>query len=465
MIPDTSNQTDNLQQIAKLLASSENTDETSGLPNQKKMLDCGALLLEHLNATRIQGGFAVVEILNIQRHYIFFGAEKNLAFWQALSTTLQENLPQQAYIGRISIGCAIHAWGQSLDQDFPNLLEKLSKTIRSFGLDARLSNNYIRIPLEVNIGYLIYPNDCGYEQEFSAITRYAALSATDFGLLDRQSRIRKFNRLLSDTVERNALIESSLISSILSGNFELYFQPIIDLLSGKVIGAEALSRWSSADLVPENTGAYINLIEQTRYIVEFTCQSFNKIIRFIVKNVDQLPKNFRIGFNLSQAVFRWDSTDIFTLFEQALSQYAELADHLSVEITESAYFDRCHADTIMGFLKYLKIKGVKISIDDFGSGFGALRLLASNIPDTVKIDKEITHEVCNKSLDSLFIKNLIYSATLSRFDIIAEGIEESQQEKIMMLHGIRYAQGNYYAPALSETELIKVITSRRIGNK
>jgi EAL domain-containing protein (putative c-di-GMP-specific phosphodiesterase class I) len=135
-----------------------------------------------------------------------------------------------------------------------------------------------------------------------------------------------------------------------------------------------------------------------------------------------------------------------------------LASHLTIEITESAYTNKSISDIAVSNLRQVKDLGVKVSIDDFGSGYGALKLLASNIPSCIKLDRELTVEFCSTNTsEQSYIKNLIHTANISGLSVLSEGIETLAQKEFLIKHGIFSGQGYLYSKPLPEKEFISYL--------
>ena len=438
---------------ARLRDVGDRIDTATGAPDQSKGFDCGVDLIEHLDATGQVGGFAVIEVLNAERTYIYGGAQCNLALWARIMQTVAATLPPNAYCIRISLGLAIHAFGEAIDEGMSALLARIQAALQALTIKTQIDQQEVLVPLELKVGYVIYPDDTG-KVPFQQVTSAAAMAAVNFDLLYRDARVRRYSRELAAELSDIGRTEAQLIRSIDTANFELYFQPQVDMLTGQVTSAEALARWTSPGFNPGATGRYVGLIERTRYVLAFTNLTLRKMAAFVKRNDAVLPPNFRIGLNLSQAVFRWNPHSVLPLLSELVDEHPAMARRLSIELTESAYFNKTYAESLVQLMQDIKSMGIRLVVDDFGSGYGALRLLAENVVNAVKLDVAIVHAICSGELSSMFVRNLVYSAAMTRFDIVAEGIETQLQERKMLLHGVQYGQGYRYSAALPEREFL-----------
>lgn len=445
-----------LTELEALLNSQKNIDSGTLFPDQIKAFQCGQILLKHINKNNLQGGFCLLQIMNLNRSYIYGGADKNQNVWKQIMEIIASCLPAQSYISRVSLGVAIHYWGQDIENNFKATLEKIKNKLLIDNASF-VNETAIHMPIITRIGYLIYPDDCGYKDSFKPITCYAAMTSSDIEPVNKSSYFRRFDHDFLNKVNQRFESEKKLIDAILNGGFELFYQPVIDLVNHKIISAESLLRWKSPGLSQNRNDEYIPIIENSKYITSFTEYTFEALTDFIERNYHLLPIDFRISFNLSQSVFKWENFQLVEMIENAINTFPYLPNVLIIEITESAYFSKSISDEVLSSLMQIKELGIQIAIDDFGSGYGALKLISSNIPDIIKLDKEVTKEICNTQEDSTFLKSLIYAASLSKFKIIAEGIETNQQQTLMLYYGIRFAQGYNFSKALNEKDFLQFL--------
>lgn len=132
-------------ELIKLLHSDEDNDAT-GFPQQSKLFNCGQLLLKYVNDTNLKACFAVIEFQNIERSYVYGGAIINLKVWRLILEIIRNALPVNAYLGRISLGVAVHAWGDNIEQEMLEVFRKIETGLMnlSFSCPPFLTDwNYI----------------------------------------------------------------------------------------------------------------------------------------------------------------------------------------------------------------------------------------------------------------------------------------------------------------------------------
>ncbi|MGL5798205.1 MAG: EAL domain-containing protein [Cetobacterium sp.] len=236
------------------------------------------------------------------------------------------------------------------------------------------------------------------------------------------------------------------IENLLQKNLDKEFYPVFqkkyELETGKIIGAEALTRWESKELGKVAPDEFIQVAEELGVIYKIDY----KIAENAMKEVQRLllqkmvSQNFRMSFNMSAETFRRkDSIDIIL---NLLDKYSLKGENLELEITESMFLED-HVE-VSAKLKRLGERGIYISIDDFTAGYSTVGLLATLPIDVVKFDKSL---ILNVSQDSekgksiyIGLMNMIKSLELK---VVAEGIELEEQFQFLKDIGILYGQGYY----------------------
>lgn len=457
-----------LSKLETLLNTLENRDNATGHTGQKKMMECGQLLLKHLNNSKQPGVFCAIEVLNVQQLAQYAGPSLTLNTWKEILDTVEKVIPTDAYIAKVNLGIAMHLWGEKNINNIQTILEAIASKLENFNLEISFENRPIVLSLNSHIGYISYPVDTGYLNDYRLLSRYAALStiAKDDLNMHSETFIRRYDKKFHQHITEKISTETILMRMIHEKTFTLEFQPQINLNTGKVFGAESLARWDDKDLPPHmNVGDYIQIIEKTPLVIDFTIVSFTLLIEFLTKNHKKLPKNFKMSFNVSRVLFKWKSFDIYEALTALLTNKLYLLHYIELEITESGYLSPAHYERILDAMTKFHNFGFSLAIDDFGSGYSSLRMLTSNIPNVIKLDKYITQHLSDNSTNTLFIQNLIFSALHTKFDIIAEGVETEEEEKKLRQLGVHLVQGYKYSKSLKEKDFLNFIETYQITLK
>ncbi|CAD5353243.1 putative cyclic di-GMP phosphodiesterase PdeB [Enterobacter cancerogenus] len=238
--------------------------------------------------------------------------------------------------------------------------------------------------------------------------------------------------------------KNRLQDALISRDFVVHYQPIVDLESGKVVGAEALSRWPQPDGSSLSPDIFVPLAEQTGLISQLTQQVIEKVFEDMGHWLHLHPDQ-HISINLAPADLT--SGKIPPLLHSLLNKWEVHPRQIALELTERGFAD---PKVSIPALAAFRRAGHAIYIDDFGTGYSSLSYLQDLDVDTLKIDKSF--------VDALEYKNvtphIIEMAKSLKLAMVAEGIETEGQLAWLHRHGVQYGQGWYYSKALPKVEFI-----------
>lgn len=245
---------------------------------------------------------------------------------------------------------------------------------------------------------------------------------------------------------------AELEQAIRDGEFVPYYQPVVDIRSGRIVGAEVLARWKKPDGSLVLPGAFIPLAESSGLIVDLTQHLMRRVCADAGPAIGARP-GLKIGFNVSAASFSNRNTvrDVRKVFSNspiALSQVV-------LELTEREQIaDLTQARQVIAALQGI---GVRIALDDVGTGHSGLSYMLKLGVDIIKIDKMFVDAIGTDRKSSTIVETLVDLAHNMRMDIIAEGVENFEQVAHLRELGIRSAQGYVFAPPLPGSAFIKLI--------
>ncbi len=235
-----------------------------------------------------------------------------------------------------------------------------------------------------------------------------------------------------------------------SGEFHIYFQPKIDMVTSRLYGAEALSRWIHPQEGLRLPLSYIDDFEKTGLIKDLDMYVLEQVCR--IKSDWHREKKIYADTIISVNMSR---THLFEEnFSKKLSEltdkYNISRDEIEIEITENIFIE--NTQSFIANLQQIKDEGFYISIDDFGSGFSGLNLLKDISVDTIKIDKGFLHGSGNTERGKSIIRNIIALCLDLKVDVVTEGIETIEQVEFIKKCGCQIAQGFYYSKPLPVPE-------------
>jgi diguanylate cyclase (GGDEF)-like protein/PAS domain S-box-containing protein len=256
--------------------------------------------------------------------------------------------------------------------------------------------------------------------------------------------------------ERMAL-EGALRSALMHDEFELYYQPQVDLVSGSVVGLEALIRWRHPILGMVRPDRFIHLAEETGLIVPIGAWVLRTACRQIRDWQQAGFGALRIAVNLSARQFA--QPGLVREIARVLEETGLPPHSLEIELTESLMMvDVDAAIHIMGELKRM---GVKLSIDDFGTGYSSLSYLRRFPVDVLKIDRSFVRDIASSEDDAAMVGAIIELARGLRMRVIAEGVETEAQLDYLKSRGCDEVQGHVYARAVSGADVEAMLRSGR----
>lgn len=235
--------------------------------------------------------------------------------------------------------------------------------------------------------------------------------------------------------------------------FELYYQPLVDLRDRTIVGLESLIRWNHPHRGTLAPGSFIPLAEETGHIVPIgswvlraSCNAYKEFRklseRYLLLTVNVSIKQLNEPFFLSELKEILDETEM----DAAL---------LQLEITESIFLK--DADRIGKLLDQIRSLGVKIAFDDFGTGYSSLNYLSKFPVDTLKIDQSFVKDLAKGTVNADIVQLIIQLAQTIDMDISAEGVEEPSQAETLVDYGCNIAQGFLFSKPVSFDEMKELL--------
>ncbi len=261
---------------------------------------------------------------------------------------------------------------------------------------------------------------------------------------ENQKPFEIFDQQMHDKAVSLLDLETDLRTAIRRKQFELFYQPIVDLDNARIVGFEALVRWihPTRGLIPPNE--FIHVAESTGLIIPMTVELLRDACLQIKKWQDVSNDDLMVSVNLSGKHFGYP-----TLVDQIadiLEETGVQPSCLKLEITESAVMN--DAEGAIAMLKRIKETGVKISIDDFGTGYSSLSYLHRFPIDTLKIDRSFVNTMEEGTENGEIVRTVIALARALKLDVIAEGIESVHQLHQLRVLGCEFGQGYLFSRPL-----------------
>ena len=291
----------------------------------------------------------------------------------------------------------------------------------------------------------------------ASVTSETLLKNADIALYIAKSQGRGTYRFFQPDMDARVrelrAVEMELRNAKLTEDFELHFQPILDLRTETVVGFEALLRWNHPVRGQISPLDFIPIAEETGLIIPIG----DWVLRAACQAAATWPADIDVAINLSAVQF--GGVRLFDSVQQALAESGLPPTRLVLEITELVLMQ--HSDDRLVSLHRLRALGIRIALDDFGTGFSSLSYLRSFPFDKIKIDKSFIRDVdTNKDL-TVIVAAIIGLAGSFGMTTVAEGVETDQQLAMLREQGCRRVQGNLFSRPVRAAQVPEVIRTLR----
>jgi EAL domain-containing protein (putative c-di-GMP-specific phosphodiesterase class I) len=270
-----------------------------------------------------------------------------------------------------------------------------------------------------------------------------------------RNRFSYFTSSLQEAAQNRLQLTNELREALASNQFEVYYQPIVELKTNKIHKAEALIRWNHPSRGMVSPAKFIPLAEETGLIVDIGFWVF-KQAALQVKSWQKLyAPGFQISVNRSPVQFKNNIAESHLPCLDYLKDMEITGQSIVFEITEGLLLDT-HFGVIDTLLKFRDV-GIQVALDDFGTGYSALSYLKKFDIDYLKIDKSFIDHLSTDIKDLALCEAIIVMAHKLGLKVIAEGVENEDQRKILANAGCDYAQGYLFSRPVPPGEFEKLI--------
>jgi diguanylate cyclase (GGDEF)-like protein/PAS domain S-box-containing protein len=423
-------------------------DTLTGLPNRLLMHDRLSFMLNH--AKRNKQIMAVL-LLDLNRFKLIndtLGYTVGDLLLQTFGSRLKTCVRDVDAVFRLG------------DDEFAIILEevaqiqdaaKVAKRVLSICSAPFLVSDH-ELYVTVSIGISIFPSDGDNHESLLKNAEVAMNRSKELGINNYQHykptmNAKAFEQLTLEHDLRKALRRKELV---------IFYQPILELSTRRIVGAEALIRWKHPELGLIAPGQFIPIAEETGLILP--------IGEFVLRRACGQAKlwqekygQFVISVNLSTRQFQ--QQDLALTVSTVLHQIGFTADSLELEITESLGMK--NPELTLKTLHELKAMGVHIAIDDFGTGYSSLSYLNKFPIDTLKIDRSFLGDLRNDQNDSAIVLAVIALAHSLKLKVIAEGVENEGQADYLAIHDCEKVQGYLFSPPVNADDFEKLLSKER----
>jgi diguanylate cyclase (GGDEF)-like protein/PAS domain S-box-containing protein len=303
----------------------------------------------------------------------------------------------------------------------------------------------------VSIGVSLYPRDGATMGELLKHSDTAMYQAKDLG----RNNFQVFSPQMDRTLKERVAIESSLRAGLKLNQFDVHYQPIIDIHTRRVAGLEALLRWKHPTQGYVSPERFIEVAEETGLIIPIGQFVLDRIGRDIGVWREQGAHLVPVSMNVSAV--QLERTKLRELIQQAMQKNRIGPQLIALELTEGSLFETRTGEFREDALASLRDLGVKIAIDDFGTGYSSLSYLKRWRVDSLKIDRSFVRDIATDPSDHAIVSAIVAMARSLNIQVVAEGIETWQQLEILRNMGCSLAQGFLFAKPSSATDAMRYL--------
>ena len=329
--------------------------------------------------------------------------------------------------------------------------KKIGKVIIAFNeaFSAKARKRFLNGKLNINSGYYLIR---GGEKAETAVSNanMARKRAKEPGFAGRAVM---FEESMIEKIRREGQLIDELPNAIRNRELQIYLQPKVSCNDGKIIGAEALVRWQKPDGSFHYPDEFIPVFERNGNIIELDYHVYREGFSWLKRRIDAGLEAVPISMNVSR--FHLRDNKILTYIKELIDEYQVPVQYLEFELTENLYIE--NTDHVIPMIIELRQMGIKVSMDDFGSGFSSLNVLNDLPIDVIKLDKVFMKKAGLREGDKTIISCVVEMAKKLHITVLCEGVENADQDQFLRGIGCDIIQGYYYGKPMPVSEFEELL--------
>ncbi|WP_027574263.1 bifunctional diguanylate cyclase/phosphodiesterase [Bradyrhizobium sp. WSM1743] len=420
-------------------------DGLTGLPNRSLLRQQMDEMLLHTRRSAEKVALLILGLDNFKAVNDTLGHAVGDKLLRGVAKRLRSTLREEDALARLnSDEFAVLQSGLARPEDAVGLAKRLLEAIA----DPYLLDGH-SVVIGASIGIAMAPGD-GEDSEKLLKSADMALSRAK---LDARGTFAFFEAALDAKAQSRRKIEVELRDAIQNDVLRPYYQPLIDLQSGRITGFEALVRWPHAERGMVSPAEFIPVAEDTGLINPLG----GLMLRRACLDAAAWPDDVRVAVNLSPLQFR--SGNLLSMVTDALKHSGLPPRRLELEITETLLLEK--SAQVLATLHALRALGVRISMDDFGTGYSSLSYLRSFPFDKIKIDQSFVRDLGANREAQAIIRSIVSLGKGLGVTITAEGVETEAELSCLRAEGCHEGQGFLFSKARPNAEIISLLAEQR----
>lgn len=432
-------------------------DELTQLPNRRLFRD----YLEHELATCMRTGLNLallfIDVDNFKRVNDTLGHDAGDVLLKDVAQRIASSIREEDYVGTRGIPSDNDQIARFGGDEFMALLPRIVDPVDAADVSRRIMDSlgkpfYIcnnEVFVGASIGITIAPGDGTQVDTLIKNADLAMYQAKENG----KNQYQFYSEDLNAAALTKFAIEADLRQAIEEEQFVLYYQPKVEITTGKVISAEALLRWNHPQKGWISPAGFIAVAENTgliapigKWVIEQSCQ---QVAEWRAKGIKELS----VAFNVSSVQFR--SQQLPKILRENMAKHHLNNKDLQVEVTETALMDS--ETSVASQLRELREMGIYIWLDDFGTGYSSLGYLRKFPVNGVKIDRSFVMDIESSVDDQALVSAVVAMAKKLKLGVVAEGIETQGQLAYLRKQGCEFAQGYLYSRPMPAEEFVSLV--------
>lgn len=424
-------------------------DPLTNLPNRRGLYEELSELIYRSRRYKYSSAVIYVDLDGFKHVNDQFGHEAGDRLLTQVAANFKKIVRQTDSVARIG-GDEFIVLITDIDRE-TTLITKIESLLREASSGLEFEGH--RVAVSASIGVALYPEHGDNAETLLHHADQAMYQAKHHG----KNTFRFFTEDINAKAHRQRELQDNLRRALPNDEFTVFYQPIVDGRSGQVVSAEALLRWYSARLGQVFPDEFIPAAESAGLIPEMGCWVLKKAIETGAEWNRQFDFGLRIAVNASTIQFR--NNLLFDTIRAQLETHNWDPDLLEVEITEGLLLD--DSPEVNKYISEISNCGVRLSVDDFGTGFSALSYLKNYPVNTVKIDRSFIMDLPGDKENEVLVQAIIAMAHGLRLEVIAEGVETAEQWEFLLNLDCDFVQGYYFGKPMPKAEFEEFLLAQQ----
>ena len=428
-------------------------DMLTNIPNRTLLMDNIDKAIKLNNEHNYYAAILYIDLDNFKKLNETFGHDKGDSALKQVTKRILKAIRSDDILARLGgdkFSILIPELFDNYDLSHQESINYAKRILQVFTKPLKIAGEDYHIGASIGIHIFNSTNDTSYDiLKRSETAMYEAKRSG-------RNAIMFYKENMSDNVAEFISIDNDLRKAIANNELAMYYQPQVDVQSGKIIAAEALIRWNHPRKGMISPEKFISIAEESGYIVELS----HWIMETVIKDIKALSQN-SCGFMLEHIAININSLHFLGLgFSQEIktliTKYDIPPQWVEIEITEGVIMN--NIDEAIKKMNELKNFGLKFSMDDFGTGYSSLSYL-SQIPfNTLKIDQAFIMKMNNNTNDATLVYSIIDIAKNFNLSVVAEGVENIETLQMLQKSTCNVYQGYYSYRAMPFSDFAKLIS-------